>query len=487
MTMLKYNKEAKDALKAGVDKLANAVKVTLGPKGKNVIINQQYTYPHITKDGVTVAKAVNLDDPFENMAASLVKSVAIKTGEDAGDGTTTATVLTQAILNKSFESSDYIAIKRDLDKAVEKVVAYIKSVSVPVTFDTIEQVATISANNDPAIGHLIADAIRQVGMTGVVTIEPGKSTQTYISKVQGMQFNSGYQSAYFVTDTDRNQCILDNPYILICNRKIDNIKEFLYVLQMVTEKNQSLLIICDDIEQELLDTIVINRIKNNLKVCVVKSPDFGEKRFEALRDIAIVTGAKICTEDAPAVKCLGSCEKATITIDSATLVNGRGDSEKIKEYIADISDEKRIAKMTGGVAVIYVGANSETEMKEKKDRIEDALCAAKAAIEEGTVIGGSKTYLDASLLLKSEDLGTQILKEALLAPFKQMCDNAEIPSEEIINKILTNPKLMYNLKTLEYEDITNTSVLDPAKVARVALENAASVAGMILTTECAIL
>lgn len=483
-----YNEEARKHLKDGVNKLANAVKVTLGPKGRNVVIEQDYGAPHITKDGVTVAKAVYLEDPYENIGAELVRNVASKTGTDAGDGTTTATVLAQAIVNEGLKNitagANPIEVKKGIDKAVESVVNYIKEKAIPVKdYDSIEAVATISANNDPEIGKLIADAFRKVTTSGVITMETSQSTETYISVVEGLRFDSSYLSSYFITNTDNNSCVLENPVILVCDRKIDNIKEFLYVLQMCAEKNRAILLIANEVDPDLLSTLIINKINNGLKICVVKSPFY--KRHEMLEDIVAVTGAKFCTEEDAAIKCIGGCEKATITKDYVTIINGNGDTT---EYVKNLNKE-RAARLGGGVAIIYVGANSEIELAEKRDRIDDAICATRAAIDEGIVTGGGSTYLRAPLPLAIGDqaIGVNIIAKALEAPLRQICANGEIPADLIISKLKELPEEFgYNAKTEQFENFVAVGVLDPAKVTRTALENAASVASLILTTECII-
>ena len=483
-----YNEEARKHLKDGVNKLANAVKVTLGPKGRNVVIEQDYGAPHITKDGVTVAKAVYLEDPYENIGAELVRNVASKTGTDAGDGTTTATVLAQAIVNEGLKNitagANPIEVKKGIDKAVESVVNYIKEKSIPIKdYDSIEAVATISANNDSEIGKLIADAFRKVTTSGVITMETSQSTETYISVVEGLRFDSSYLSPYFITNTDNNSCVLENPVILVCDRKIDNIKEFLYVLQMCAEKNRAILLIANEVDPDLLSTLIINKINNGLKICVVKSPFY--KRHEMLEDIIAVTGAKFCTEEDAAIKCIGGCEKVTITKDYVTIINGNGDTT---EYIKNL-DKERAARLGGGVAIIYVGANSEIELAERKDRIDDAICATRAAIDEGVVTGGGSTYLRAPLPSVAGDqaIGVNIIAKALEAPLRQICANGEIPADLIISKLKELPEEFgYNAKTEQFENLVAVGVLDPAKVTRTALENAASVASLILTTECII-
>jgi chaperonin GroEL len=482
-----YNEEARKRLKDGVNKLANAVKVTLGPKGRNVVIEQDYGAPHITKDGVTVAKSVYLDDPYESIGAELVKNVASKTGTDAGDGTTTATILAQAIVNEGLKNvtagANPLEIKRGIDKAVSAIVDYIKSMAIPVDYDSIESVATISANNDSEIGKLIADAFKKVTTSGVITMESSQSTETYIQVVEGLRFESSYLSPYFITNTDNNSCVLEEPIILVCNRKIDNIKEFLYVLQMCSEKSRSILFIVNDIDPDLLSTLIINRINNGLKVCVVKSPFY--KRQETLDDIVAVTGGKFCTEEEPAIKCIGGCEKATITKDYVTIINGNGDTT---EYVKNL-DRERAARLAGGVAVLYVGANSEVELAERRDRIDDAICATRAAIDEGVVAGGGSTYIHAPrpLAVGDQNIGVEIVYKAIETPLRQICENAGVSADLVIEKVKEmRPGCGYNAKTGEYEDLIKAGVLDPAKVARTALENAASVASLILTTECII-
>lgn len=484
---MKYNDEIRTLLKNGVNKLADAVKVTLGPQGRNVIIEEQFGAPHITKDGVTVAKAVKLEDPYENMGAQLVKSVAAKTCDDAGDGTTTATVLAQAIVNEGIRNitagANPLDIKTGIDLAVKCAVEQIKQLSTPVTYETLEHVATISANNDPEIGKLIADAIRKVTFKGVITLETSKSTETYINIVEGLRFDSSYLSPYFVTNPDRNECVLEDPFILILNRKLDNLKEILYVLQLIGEKKQSLLLIVNDIDPDVLNTLVINKIQNGLRINVVKSPFY--KRDEYLEDIAAVTGAKICTTQDTPVKCLGRCEKSVATKDYVTVINGKGDTS---EYIKTIDDPNRLARLQGGVAVLFVGAKSETELKEKKDRIEDAICATRAAIEEGIVPGGGSTYLHLNMITADNpdvQTGINIIKKALEAPLRQICLNTGVNPDTVVDNVKRGT-LGYDAKHLEYVNLMEVGIVDPAKVTRAALENAASVASLILTTECGI-
>ena len=457
-----YNEEARKRLKDGVNKLANAVKVTLGPKGRNVVIEQDYGAPHITKDGVTVAKSVYLEDAYENIGAELVKNVASKTGTDAGDGTTTATVLAQAIVNEGLKNvtagANPIEIKRGIDLAVSSITEYIKSQAIPVDYDIIENVATISANNDPEIGKLIADAFKKVTTSGVITMESSQSTETYIQVVEGLRFESSYLSPYFVTNTDNNSCVLEAPIILVCNRKIDNIKEFLYVLQMCSEKSRSILFIVNDIDPDLLSTLIINRINNGLKVCVVKSPFY--KRQEMLDDIVAVTGGKFCTEEEPAIKCIGGCEKATITKDYVTIINGNGDTT---EYVKNL-DRERAARLAGGVAVLYVGANSEMELAEKRDRIDDAICATRAAIDEGVVAGGGSTYVHSPrpLATGEQAIGVEIVYKAIEAPLRQICENGGVSADLVISKVKEmRPGFGYNAKTEQYEDLNKSRCIRP--------------------------
>ncbi len=423
---IKFNMDARDLLKQGVDQLANAVKVTLGPKGRNVIIEKKFGAPQITKDGVTVAKEVELEDHFENTGAQLVKSVASKTGDDAGDGTTTATILAQSIINVGLKNvtagANPMDLKRGIDKAVAAVVEYIKGNAEKVddNYDKIEQVATISANNDPEIGKLIADAMRKVSKDGVITIEESKSRDTYINVVEGMQFDRGYLSSYFMTDADKMECVMDNPYILIYDKKISNIKDFLPVLQPAAESGRPLLVVAEDVDSEALTTLVVNRLRGGLKICAVKAPGFGDRRKAMLEDIAVLTGGTVISEEKglkleqATLEMLGTCDKVVVTKDNTTIVNGAGEKQAIADRVAQIKNEisnttssydkeklqERLAKMAGGVAVLYVGANSEVEMKEKKDRVDDALCATRAAIEEGVVAGGGTTYIRALSTLK---------------------------------------------------------------------------------------
>ena len=515
-----FNMEAREQLKKGVDELANAVKVTLGPKGRNVIIEKKFGAPHITKDGVTVAKEVELADPFMNTGAQLVKSVASKTGDDAGDGTTTATVLAQSIVNVGIKNvtagANPMDLKRGIDKAVAKVVENIKEQAEAVgsDYDKIEQVATISANNDPEIGKLIADAMRRVSKDGVITIEEAKGTETSIGVVEGMQFDRGYLSPYFVTDTEKMECVMDNPYILIFDKKISNLKEFLPILEPAVQTGRPLLVIAEDVDSEALTTLVVNRLRTQLKICAVKAPGFGDRRKEMLEDIAILTGGIVISEEKglsleqATIEMLGRCDKVTVSKDNTTIVNGVGSKEAIADRVAQIkaqiaatkSDydkeklQERLAKLAGGVAVLYVGAASEVEMKEKKDRVDDALCATRAAIEEGIVPGGGVAYIRAINALENlkgdnadETTGIEIIKRAVEEPLRQIVSNAGKEGAVVVQKVREGKgDFGYNARTDVYEHMKAAGVVDPAKVTRVALENAASIAGMFLTTECVI-
>ena len=515
---LKYDVEARDLMKKGVDKLADAVKVTLGPKGRNVVIDKKFGAPQITKDGVTVAKEVELENKFENTGAQLVKSVASKTGDDAGDGTTTATILTQAIVREGLKNvtagANPMDLKRGIDKAVAAVVKYIKGHAeiVGSNYDKIEQVATVSANNDPEIGKLLADAMRKVSNNGVITIEESKSRDTHIDVVEGMQFDRGYLSGYFVTDTDKMQCVMDNPYILIYDKKISNLKDFLPILQAAAESGRPLLVIAEDVDSEALTTLVVNRLRGGLKICAVKAPGFGDRRKAMLEDIAVLTGGVVISEDKglkleqATIDMLGSAEKVTVTKDDTTIVNVAGTKENIQDRVSEIKNEiantkssydkeklqERLAKLSGGVAVLYVGANSEVEMKEKKDRVDDALCATRAAAEEGIVAGGGTTYIRALEALKGlkgdnqdEQTGINIVSRAIEEPLRQIVENAGLESSVVVNKVREGEgDYGYNARTEKYEDLRKAGIVDPAKVERVALENAASIAGMLLTTEC---
>ena len=515
-----FNIDARDQLKKGIDTLANAVKVTLGPKGRNVIIEKKFGAPHITKDGVTVAKEVELADAYQNTGAQLVKEVASKTGDDAGDGTTTATVLAQAIVAEGLKNvtagASPMDIKRGIDKAVAKVVESIKSQSEMVgdNYDKIEQVGTVSANNDPVIGKLIADAMRKVSKDGVITIEEAKGTDTTIGVVEGMQFDRGYLSAYFVTNTEKMECEMEKPYILIYDKKISNLKDFLPILEPAVQTGRPLLVIAEDVDSEALTTLVVNRLRSQLKICAVKAPGFGDRRKEMLEDIAVLTGGVVISEEKglkleqATIEMLGTAEKVTITKDNTTIVNGAGDKENIKERCEQIkaqiaatkSDydreklQERLAKLSGGVAVLYVGAASEVEMKEKKDRVDDALRATRAAIEEGIVPGGGVAYIRALESLEGlkgdnadETTGIEIIKRAIEEPLRQIVANAGKEGAVVVQKVREGKgDFGYNARTDVYENLHAAGVVDPAKVTRVALENAASIAGMFLTTECVI-
>ena len=517
---IKFESDARELLKSGVDQLANAVKVTLGPKGRNVVIGKKFGAPQITKDGVTVAKEVELEDNFENAGAQLVKSVASKTGDDAGDGTTTATILTQAIVTEGLKNvtagANPMDLKRGIDKAVAKVVDHIKDSAEVVgdNYDKIEQVATVSANNDPEIGKLLADAMRKVSKDGVITIEESKTRETSIGVVEGMQFDRGYLSGYFVTDTDKMECDMENPYILIYDKKISNVKDFLPILQPAAESGRPLLVIAEDVDSEALTTLVVNRLRAGLKICAVKAPGFGDRRKAMLEDIAVLTGGVVISEekglslDKATLEMLGTAKKVTISKDNTTIVDGAGEKEAIKDRVAQIKNEiaastssydkeklqERLAKLSGGVAVLYVGANSEVEMKEKKDRVDDALCATRAAMEEGVVVGGGTTYIRAQEALKDlkgenadEQTGINIVCRAIEEPLRQIIANAGGEGAVVVNNVREGKgDYGYNARKDVYEDLRAAGVIDPAKVSRVALENAASIAGMFLTTECLI-
>ena len=517
---IKYDIDARELLKRGVDQLANAVKVTLGPKGRNVVIEKKFGAPQITKDGVTVAKEVELENKFENTGAQLVKSVASKTGDDAGDGTTTATILTQAIVTEGLKNvtagANPMDLKRGIDKAVAAVVAHIHDHAEQVgdNYDKIEQVATVSANNDPEIGKLLADAMRKVSKDGVITIEESKSRDTSIGVVEGMQFDRGYLSGYFVTDADKMECVMDKPYILIYDQKISNLKDFLPILQPAAESGRPLLVIAEDVDSEALTTLVVNRLRGGLKICAVKAPGFGDRRKAMLEDIAVLTRGVLISQDKgltldkATLEMCGSCDKVTVNKETTTIVNGDGDKQTIADRIAQIKNElanttstydkeklqERLAKLSGGVAVLYVGANSEVEMKEKKDRVDDALCATRAAIEEGVVTGGGTTYIRALEALKDlkgdngdEQTGIKIVERAIEEPLRQIVHNAGGEGAVVVQKVREGEgDYGYNARSGEYEDLRKAGIIDPAKVARVALENAASIAGMFLTTECLI-
>jgi chaperonin GroEL len=517
---IKFNIEARDLLKKGVDELADAVKITLGPKGRNVIIDKKYGAPQITKDGVTVAKEIELEDSFKNMGAQLVKEVASKTNDDAGDGTTTATVLAQSIISVGLKNvtagANPMDLKRGIDKAVTKIVENLKSQAVEVGGDLkkIENVAKISANGDESIGRLIAEAMQKVSKEGVITVEESKGTDTYVDVVEGMQFDRGYISPYFVTDTESMKVDFENPLILIHDKKISAIKDLLPILEKSIQTGKPLLIIAEDIDSEALTTLVVNRLRGSLKIAAVKAPGFGDRRKEMLEDIAILTGGTVISEEKGLtlenadLDMLGSAEKVTIDKDNTTIVNGLGDKDAIQSRIGQIraqiekttSDydreklQERLAKLAGGVAVLYVGANSEVEMKEKKDRVQDALSATRAAVEEGTVPGGGVAYLRAIESLEDlkgdnddETTGIEIVIRAVEEPLRQIVANAGKEGAVVVQKVREGKgDYGYNAANDKYEDLYETGVIDPTKVTRVALENAASIAGMFLTTECVI-
>jgi chaperonin GroEL len=515
-----FNIDARDQLKKGVDELANAVKVTLGPKGRNVIIEKKFGAPHITKDGVTVAKEIELEDPFQNLGAQLLKEVASKTGDDAGDGTTTATVLAQSIVSVGLKNvtagANPMDLKRGIDKAVAAVVENLakQSQTVGDNYDKIEQVASVSANNDASIGKLIADAMRRVSKDGVITIEEAKGTDTTIEVVEGMQFDRGYISAYFVTNTEKMEVEMEKPYILIYDKKISNLKEFLPILEASVQTGRPLLIIAEDVDSEALTTLVVNRLRSQLKICAVKAPGFGDRRKEMLEDIAVLTGGTVISEEkgiqleSATLEMLGTADKITVDKDNTVIVNGAGAKDAIEARIGQIkaqiaattSDydreklQERLAKLSGGVAVLYVGAASEVEMKEKKDRVDDALSATRAAIEEGIVPGGGVAYIraiDALANVKTdnedEEIGVAIVRRAIEEPLRQIVENAGKEGAVVVQKVREGKDdFGYNARTDAYENFFKAGVVDPAKVARIALENAASIAGMFLTTECVV-
>ena len=506
---IKYNVEARELLKEGVDALANAVKVTLGPKGRNVIIDKKFGAPHITKDGVSVAKEVELEDNFANIGAQLVKDVASKTNDDAGDGTTTATVLAQAIIGVGIKNvtagANPMDLKRGIDKAVSAVVENIKSQSQVVgdNLEKVEQVATISANNDSSIGKLIAEAVGKVKKEGVITVEEAKGTDTHVEVVEGMQFDRGYISAYFVTDTEKMEAVLERPYILITDKKISTMKEIMGVLEPVAQNGRSLLIIAEDVDGEALSALVVNKLRGTIKIAAVKAPGFGDRRKEMLEDIATLTGGTVITEDkglrldAATVEMLGVADKVTITKDNTTIVDGAGAEEAIAARVAQIRNQmeklqERLAKLAGGVAVLYVGAATEVEMKEKKDRVDDALAATRAAIEEGIIPGGGVAYIRAADAIANlrgdnddETTGIAIVRRAIEEPLRQIVANAGGEGSVVVNKIKEGKgSFGYNARIDKYEDMFEAGIIDPTKVARVALENAASIASMFLTTEC---
>ena len=517
---IKFNIKAREELKKGVDELADAVKVTLGPKGRNVIIEKKFGAPHITKDGVTVAKEIELEDPFQNMGAQLVKEVASKTGDDAGDGTTTATVLAQSIINVGLKNvaagANPIDLKRGIDKAVAKVVEGIKAQSQEVDDDMakIENVARVSANNDAEIGQLIAEAMRKVKKEGVITIEEAKGTDTTVKVVEGMQFDRGYISPYFVTNTEKMECEMENPYILIFDKKISVLKDMLPILEAAAQSGRPLLIIAEDVDSEALATLVVNRLRGSLKICAVKAPGFGDRRKEMLEDIAVLTGGVVVSEekglklDMATIDMLGTADKITVDKENTTIVNGHGDKQLLADRVAQIKAQiekttsdydreklhERLAKLAGGVAVLYVGAPSEVEMKEKKDRVDDALSATRAAVAEGIVPGGGVAYIRCVESLENlqgdnddENTGIQIVKRAIEEPLRQIVANAGLEGAIIVQKVKDGKgDFGYNARTDKFENFFESGVIDPAKVTRVALENAASIAGMFLTTECVI-
>lgn len=517
---IKFNIKAREELKNGVDALADAVKVTLGPKGRNVIIEKKFGAPHITKDGVTVAREVELDDPFQNMGAQLVKEVASKTGDQAGDGTTTATVLAQSIVNVGLKNvaagANPMDLKRGIDKAVSAVVEGIKAQSEEVGDDLakIENVARISANNDEEIGALIAEAMKRVKKEGVITVEEAKGTETTVDVVEGMQFDRGYISPYFVTNGEKMECEMDSPFILLYDKKISNLKDILPVLETVAQSGRPLLIIAEDVDNEALATLVVNRIRGSLKICAVKAPGFGDRRKEMLEDIAVLTGGTVISEikgmqlNQATVNDLGTAEKVTVNKDNTTIVNGAGSKDAIAQRVAQIKSQieattssydkeklhERLAKLAGGVAVLYIGAPSEVEMKEKKDRVDDALSATRAAIAEGIVPGGGVAYIRCLPKLDElkgdnddENTGIAIIRRAIEEPLRQIVENAGVEGAVIVQKVKEGKgDFGYNARTDTFENFFETGVIDPAKVTRVALENAASIAGMFLTTECVI-
>ncbi len=517
---IKFDVEARDGLKRGVDALANAVKVTLGPKGRNVVIGKAFGGPIITKDGVTVAKEIELEDPLENMGAQMVKEVASKTNDLAGDGTTTATVLAQAIVKEGLKNvaagANPMDLKRGIDKAVEAVVADLHKQSKEVgnKIEMIKQVASISANNDDTIGDLIAEAFEKVGKEGVITVEEAKGTKTYVDIVEGMQFDRGYLSPYFVTDTEKMLVDLENPYILLFEKKITSLKDLLPILEPVSQSGKPLLIIAEDVEGEALATLVMNKLRGALKIAAVKAPGFGDRRKAMLQDIAILTGGTVISEELglslekTTIDMLGTAERITIDKDNATVINGFGDSKEIKARVNQIKSQietttsdydkeklqERLAKLAGGVAVLYVGAASEVEMKEKKDRVDDALHATRAAVEEGIIAGGGVAFVRAKSVLSKittdnldEITGIKIIERAIEEPLRQIVENTGKEGSVVVSKVLEGKgDFGYNAKTGEYVKMFKAGIIDPTKVTRIALENAASVAGMILTTECAL-
>ncbi len=518
--IIKFDIKAREELKKGVDQLSNAVKVTLGPKGRNVILDKKFGAPHITKDGVSVAREVELEDEFQNIGAQLVKEVASKTNDDAGDGTTTATVLAQAIVNEGLKNvaagANPMDLKRGIDKAVKKVVESIKAQAQEVgdDFGKIENVARVSANNDAVIGELIAEAMKKVKRDGVITVEDAKGTDTYVDVVEGMQFDRGYISPYFVTNAEKMSCEMEHPYILLFDKKISTLKDMLPILEQTAQSGRPLLIISEDVDSEALATLVVNRMRGSLKVCAVKAPGFGDRRKEMLEDIAILTGGVVISEEkgmnlaSATIDMLGTAEKISVNKENTTIVNGAGDKEKIADRVAQIRTQiettkstydkeklqERLAKLAGGVAVLYIGAPSEVEMKEKKDRVDDALSATRAAVAEGIVPGGGVAYIRCIDSLEGfvgdnddETTGIRIVKRAIEEPLRQIVNNAGLEGAVVVNEVRNSKgDYGYNARTEKYEHLFETGVIDPAKVTRVALENAASIAGMFLTTECVI-
>lgn len=517
---IKFDIKAREELKKGVDALANAVKVTLGPKGRNVILEKKFGAPHITKDGVSVAKEIELEDKFQNIGAQLVKEVASKTGDDAGDGTTTATLLAQAIINTGLKNvaagANPMDVKRGIDKAVAKVVECIKAQSQEVgdDFDKIENVARISANNDSEIGQLIAEAMKKVKKEGVITVEEAKGTTTSVEVVEGMQFDRGYISPYFVTNTEKMECEMDHPFILLFDKKISNLKDMLPILEATAQSGRPLLIVAEDVDSEALATLVVNRLRGSLKICAVKAPGFGDRRKEMLEDIAVLTGGIVISEEkglkleGATVDMLGTAEKVSVNKETTVIVNGLGDKTAIAERVAQIKTQiettkstydkeklqERLAKLAGGVAVLYIGAPSEVEMKEKKDRVDDALSVTRAAVAEGIVPGGGVAYIRCISSLEGmkgdnddETTGIEIIRRAIEEPLRQIVANAGLEGAVVVQKVKEGcGDFGYNARTDSYENLFTTGVIDPAKVSRVALENAASIAGMFLTTECVI-
>lgn len=505
--IIKFGNDANAKMINGLNILADAVKVTLGPKGRNVVISENDNKPHITKDGVTVAKAISLKDKFENAGVQLVKSVANKTGNEAGDGTSTSVILTQAIVAEGIKhiaaGVPPIEIKRAIDLSVTKIIDFIKKVATPISDKDIQHIATISANNDPEIGELVAEAIKQVTKDGVITMEESKTRETYIETVDGIQFNRGCLSNYFITNEDNQECVLENPYILVTNKKISSINDILNILKPIAEQNKSLLIIADDYDSEVITTLAVNHLRAGLKICAVKAPSFGESKIEYLNDIAVLTGGTFTTLDIDlntiSIEDLGIANKVTVTKESTTIIGGNGSRDSINSLISIVKNQiekdpdnkslrERLAKLAGGVAILHIGANSEAELKEKMDRVDDAICATRAALEEGIVTGGGVTYLQAQSTLDMTNLGDNILYKVLQFPIRCICENAGIAADVVINTILSNTNINYgyNALTNKYMDLRDAGIIDPAKVARVALENSASVAGILLTSGCVI-